>query len=322
MKVLVTGASGFVGGALTRRLVSELGTSVRCSLRRDAPQLPVMTEIVRVPDLTPDTDWTGALKGVDVVVHSAGRVHIMRDRSDSPLSEFRRVNVGGTLALARQAVDAGVQRFVFISSITVNGEETFGLPFTADDDPDPHTPYSVSKYEAEVGLRLIGHATGLQVVIVRPPLVYGPDVRGNFQRLLKLVHTGLPLPFGAIHNLRSLVSLDNLVDILVACMVHPAARSETFLVSDGEDLSTTALLRRIAAAMGRPARLLPFPAAVLRKAANLIGRSDLGVRLFGSCQVDIAKTRTKLGWRPPVSPDDALGRTVRHFLDIESKGIE
>ncbi len=207
------------------------------------------------------------------------------------------------------------QRFVFISTIKVNGEGTpLGQPYTADDVPAPVDPYGVSKHEAELGLMRLAEETGMEVVIIRPVLVYGPGVKANFLSMMRWLHKGIPLPLGAIHNQRSLVALDNLVDLIVTCLHHPAAANQTFLVSDGEDLSTTALLRRTAAALGRPARLIPVPVRVLRTAAHLLGKADFAQRLYGSLQVDISKTRELLGWSPPVSVDDALHKTARHFL--------
>lgn len=313
MRVLVTGATGFIGSAVLARAASDAAFDVWGAVRRPAPNMVAGVQLALVGDLAPDTDWASALADVDVIVHTAARVHVMRDSATAPLAEFRRVNVGGTLNLATQAAGTGVRRFVFISSIGVNGAETFDTPFTAEDPPAPHSPYAISKYEAELGLRQIGEETGLEVVIIRPPIVFGPGAPGNFNRLLKAVHRGIPLPLGAIHNARSFVALDNLVDLIMTCLHHPAAAPQTFLVSDGEDLSTTALLRRTAAAMGRPARLIPVPALVLRTCARLLGKADLALQLCGSLQVDIRKARNLLGWAPPVSVDDALERTARHF---------
>ncbi len=315
MRVLVTGATGFVGKAVLASSVSDSTCQFRGAVRRDAPDMPTGVEPVRVGDLAPDTDWSRAVSGVDAIVHTAARVHVMRDSAADPLAEFRRVNVAGTLNLARQAVDAGVRRFVFISSIKVNGEQTLpGRPYTAEDVPAPIDPYGISKHEAEQGLRQLAQETGLEVVIIRPVLVYGPGVKANFLSMMRWLHQGIPLPLGAIHNQRSLVALDNLVDLIVTCLHHPAAANQTFLVSDGEDLSTTALLRRTAAALGRPARLIPVPALVLRTAARLLGKADFAQRLCGSLQVDISKTRELLGWLPLVSVDEALRKTARHFL--------
>lgn len=314
MRVLVTGANSVIGSALLVRGALDGALRLRGSVRRSVPDLPDGVEAVLVGDLGPDTDWSKALRGVDAIVHTAARVHIMREAATDPLAEFRRTNVAGTLNLARQAADVGVQRFIFISSIGVNGAETFDVPFTAEDKAAPHSPYSISKYEAELGLRQVAQKTGLEVVIIRAPLVYGPKAKGNFKSLLKIVHLGIPLPLGAIQNKRSLVALDNLVDLIVTCLHHPKALNQTFLVSDGEDLSTTALLRRTAAALGRPARLMPVPALVLRTAARLLGKADFAQRLCGSLQVDISKTRALLGWVPPVSVDEALKQTARHFL--------
>lgn len=269
----------------------------------------------RVGDLGPDTDWLGALNGASVVVHAAARVHVMTDTADDPLIEFRRANVGGTLKLARQAASAGVNRFVFVSSIKVNGEQTpFGQRYTSNDAPKPSDPYGISKCEAEDGLRRIATETGMEVVIIRPVLVYGPGVKGNFLSMMRWLHKGIPLPMGALNNLRSFVALDNLVDLIVTCLQHPAAANQTFLVSDGEDLSTTELLKRTAFAMGIEARLIPVPATVIQTGAWLLGKRKIAQRLCGSLQVDIGKTRELLGWTPLVTVDQALKKTAEYFL--------
>jgi len=287
---------------------------LRATTRRPIENWPSGVESALTEDLAVEGDWRAALDGVDAVVNCAARVHVMRETSADPLAEFRRVNVAGTLNLARQAADVGVRRFVYISSIGVNGAETFEKPFTAEDKAAPHSPYAVSKHEAELGLRQLAQETGLEVVIIRPPLVFGPSAPGNFNKLLLIVYRGIPLPIGAIHNKRSLVALDNLVDLILTCVHHPAAANQTFLVSDGEDLSTTELLRRTGAALGRPARLIPVPAVVLRTATRLLGKAGFAQQLCGSLQVDINKTRDLLGWAPLVSVDEALMQTARHFL--------
>jgi UDP-glucose 4-epimerase len=235
----------------------------------------------------------------------------MADKAADPLEEFRRVNVQGTLNLARQAAAAGVRRFVFISSIKVNGEATqLGRSFTADDAPAPLDAYGVSKMEAEQGLRELAAQTGMEVIIIRPPLVYGPGVKANFAAMMRWLQRGVPLPLGAIHNQRSLVALDNLVDLIVTCHTHPAAANQTFLVSDGEDVSTSELLRRMGQALDRPARLLPVPQSWLKLAAAMVGKSDVAQRLCGSLQVDISKTRQLLSWTPPLSLDQGLKRAA------------
>lgn len=313
---MLTGAGGFVGAALLSRLASSAsGYTVRAGVRRADVRLPVDTEVVRA-ELAPLTDWSAAVRGVDVVVHAAARVHVMSDRSADPSAEFRRVNVEGTLNLAGQAATAGVRRFVFISSIKVNGESTLpGKPFTAGDVPAPVDPYGLSKYEAEESLRKLAAETGMELVIVRPPLVYGPGVKANFLGMMRWLYKGVPLPLGAVHNRRSLVALDNLVDLIVTCMDHPAAAGRTFLVSDGDDLSTTELLRRTGEALGRPARLLPVPVKLLEMGAACLGRRAVARRLCGSLQVDITETRERLGWEPPVSVDEALQATADDFLE-------
>jgi nucleoside-diphosphate-sugar epimerase len=319
MNVLVTGASGFVGSAVVERLHHD-GVAVRAASRSPVAQLAHGVRQVRVGDLTATTDWREALHGMDAIVHAAARVHVMHDTAADPLAEFRRVNVEGTVHLARAAADAGVRRLVFVSSIKVNGEGTEpGRPYRAGDCPAPVDAYGVSKREAEDELRLVASETGLEVVVVRPVLVYGPGVKGNFLSMMRWLHRGVPLPLGAIYNRRSLVALDNLVDLIATALRHPAAANETFLVSDGDDLSTTELLRRTATALGTSARLLPIPAPLLTSAARLAGRGGVAKRLCGSLEVDITATRERLGWTPRVSVDVALTRAARHFLDHDAR---
>jgi nucleoside-diphosphate-sugar epimerase len=310
--VLVTGASGFVGSALCRAL-RALGTGVIEAVR----QAPGPGQ-VGVGDLGPDTDWRAALAGCDSVVHLAARVHVMADPDSDPLQAYRTVNVDGTIHLARQAVAAGVRRFVFVSSVKVNGEATTGRPFRADDVPAPVDPYGQSKCEAEAGLRALAAETGIEVVIVRPPLVYGPGVKANFLNLIRLVRRGLPLPLGSIANRRSMVALDNLVDLLMVCTTHPQAPGHTFMVSDGHDLSIADLIRMIANALGTPPRLVPVPAVLLMGGARLFGKGAVADRLMGSLQVDLDQTRSTLQWSPIVAPQAAINQTVKFFLAAES----
>jgi nucleoside-diphosphate-sugar epimerase len=264
-----------------------------------------------VDDLTATTDWAFAVAGQQVVIHAAARVHVINETASDPLTAFQVVNVDATLNLARQAVSAGVKRFVFISSIKVNGESTEpGHAFTEADTPNLQDAYGQSKHEAEQGLRQLSADTGMEVVIIRPPLVYGPGVKANFASLMRAVQRGWPLPLGAVHNQRSLVALDNLVDLIVTCITHPQAANQTFLVSDGQDLSTTELVRGMAQAAGVPARLLPVPVWALKTGASLLGKGDAVQRLCGNLQVDISKARTLLGWNPPISVDEGLRRAV------------
>lgn len=308
---MATGATGFVGSGLVERLTGR-GFQVVAPVRtQGASDIgPV------VGDIDDHTDWRVALQSVNTVVHSAARAHIVKDGATNPLAEFRKVNTEGALNLARQAAAAGVKRFVYLSSIKVNGERTFkGAPFSEEDTPAPEDPYGISKLEAEQGLQQIARETDMEVVIIRPPLVYGPGVKGNFASMIKLVERGLPLPLGAVHNRRSLVSLDNLVDLIITCIDHPAAGNQVFLAGDGEDLSTSELLRRVGVAMGKPARLLPVPAAVLQFGATILGKKAMAQRLLGSLQVDISKTREVLAWQPPVSVDEGLRRCFRNNRD-------
>ena len=310
--ILVTGATGFVGRELVQRLLGEdESRRVAVAVRRGGQHWPERVLLRVVGDLEPSTDWSVALGGVSAVVHCAARVHVMSDTAADPLAEFRQVNVQSTLNLARQAAAVGARRFVFVSSIKVNGEATqLGRPFTADDAPAPLDAYGISKMKAEQGLRSIATETGMELVIIRPPLVYGPGVKANFASMMRWLKRGIPLPLGAIHNQRSLVALDNLVDLIMTCLTHPAAANQTFLVSDGEDVSTTELLRRMGRAMGRPARLIPVPANILKLAAALVGKRDMAQRLCGSLQVDIEKTRTLLGWQPPLTLDQGLKKAA------------
>lgn len=313
-KILVTGGTGFIGHALLKRLACRPDVRLLAWIRRIDALLPV--GVIPVPLSRGRTFAAGAqAEGLDAVVHCAARVHVMTDKALDPLAEFRKVNVDMTLNLARSAVDAGARRFIFISSIKVNGEATSpGQSYTATDIPAPIGPYALSKYEAEVGLRKIAAETGLEVVIIRTPLVYGPGVRANFLSMMRWLSAGLPLPLGALHNKRSLVALDNLVDLIDMCIDHPAAANQTLLVSDGDDLSTSELLRRLAAALGRSARLLPIPERWLARGARLLGREDVFARLCGSLQVDISQTCELLQWAPPVRVDDALARTAADYF--------
>jgi UDP-glucose 4-epimerase len=306
--LLITGASGFVGGALLRRLLRD-GRAVRAALR-DPAALPVGAQTCSVGELSGATDWSKALQGIRTVVHCSARAHVMRDRARDPAAEFRRVNTDATLNLARQAAAAGAQRLVFVSSVHVNGLETFERPFTEDDVPAPCSPYAESKLQAELGLRALAAETGMQVVVVRPPLVYGPGAKGNWARMLRWLEAGIPLPLGGIDNRRSLIGLDNLVDVLVACADRPTAGSELFLVSDGEDVSTSELLRRLGAALGRSARLYPLPMGSVRVVARWLGQEEAAQRLCGSLQVDASRVRKVLGWRPPLTLDEGLRRVA------------
>lgn len=313
--ILVTGTTGFIGRSLCVELLRR-GHSVRAALRReqDGERLAIAgVEHVIIGDIGAATDWHAALDGIEAVVHLAARGHVMRDETSDPLKAYRAVNSEGSLNLARQAASAGVRRFVYLSSIKVNGEGQ-STPYTENDPPLPIDPYAVSKWEAEQGLMEIATKTGLEVVNLRPPLVYGPGVKANFLGMVRWLQKGIPLPFGAIHNRRSLVGLRNLVDFIASCLDHPAAANQTFLISDGEDVSTTDLLRRVATALNVSARLFPVPQKLLELGFKLVGKGDLSRRLCGSLRCDITKAKTLMGWQPPATMTEELQRTAEHFL--------
>ena len=309
-RVLVTGAAGFVGTPLCRRL-GESGFRVRRAVRTAEPGAAVDT--VAVGDIGPDTDWRAALADVQCVIHLAARTHVLHETATDPLAEYRRVNLLGTERLVRAASTSGVLRFVFLSSIKVNGEATGTRPFTESDAPAPEDAYGVTKREAEEALARHAAASGLDLVVLRPPLVYGAGVKGNFLRLMRLVARGVPLPLGSVRNARSLIFVDNLADAIRAVIIDARAAGNTYLVSDGEDVSTPELVRLLANAMNSPARLLPCPIPMLAAAAALLGKRVEARRLIGSLQIDSSKIRLDLGWTPPFRLVEGLRRTAQWY---------
>lgn len=303
--VMLTGATGFLGQHICSNVYLEQQILLTAVYRFEKPSNS--DNSIMISSLDEDTDWEEALKGQDVVIHAAARAHIMKDESLDPLSEYRKVNVDGTLNLAKQAAKYGVKRFIYISSIKVNGESTQpGKPFRFDDTPSPEDPYGVSKAEAEAELLKIGSEAGMEIVIIRPPLVYGKGVKGNFSSLLKLTPKRLPLPLGCINNQRSMVFVQNLVDLIVTCIDHPGAANQVFLVSDDEDVSTSDLLWRLGLAANRPANLINVPVGFLKFCARMLGKEAAVARLTGSLQVDIIHTKDTLGWKPPYTVDEGL----------------
>tara|TARA_R110001583_G_C5671425_1_gene411180 strand:- start:4945 stop:5904 length:960 start_codon:yes stop_codon:yes gene_type:complete len=318
MKVLVTGANGFVGTTLVTQLFAN-NFEVIGTVRSKDSILPDGVPRFLISDIADEIHWNNMLEGVSVVIHTAARVHVMDDSVANPLVEFRKVNVDATLRLARQAVNTGVKRFIFISSIKVNGEMTLTeQSFKPNDNNKPTDPYGLSKYEAEQGLLALAKETGMEVVIIRPPLVYGPGVRANFASMMKWINKGVPLPFGAIHNQRSLVALDNLVSFIIHCIDHPKAANEIFLISDGKDVSTSELLRKVAKAFGKQVWLLPIPVNWMSFVARLIGKGDVADRLFGSLQIDSSKIHDLLGWKPVITMDEQLKKIADAYLNKPS----
>ena len=315
MQILLTGITGFVGAALAQHLKAFPQFALYPTFRLSHPAYPQATVVGSIDS---HTAWTKALQGIDTVIHLAARAHQIKETAPNPEQAFYEVNTAGTANLVQQSIEAGVKHFIFISSIGAMATLSDQV-LTADSPCRPDTPYGRSKLAAEQALIQQTQGTGMTYTIIRPPLVYGPGNPGNMARLIKLVNTGLPLPLGAIHNRRSLVALPNLVDLIITCLTHPAAANQTFLVSDNEDLSTTDLLRRLAHALDRPARLIPVPMSLLQAAAQIIGKPALAQRLCGSLQVDISKTQTLLGWEPPVSVDQALKITAQHFQQTQKR---
>lgn len=314
--LLVTGGTGFLGQALLHKLLVSGRRPLIAAVRRKKTDFPAEVKLESVNELGSRADWTACLQGVGVVIHCAARAHVMKEETGDPLLEYRRVNVQGTLALAEQAAKAGVRRFVYISSIKVNGERTeSNTPFHDEDIPAPEDAYGISKLEAEQGLTKLAQETGMEVVIIRPPLVYGPGVKGNFASMVRWVRKGIPLPLGAVHNKRSLVALENLVDFIALCADperSPRAANEVFLISDGEDVSTTELLRKVGNAYNVAPRLLLIPVFWIQIAARLLGKHAVADRLLGSLVVDDSKAQDLLGWKPVVSMDEQLKMMALH----------
>lgn len=311
--ILLTGSTGFVGAFVLMSLRRSDRYSASVAVR-NGPSL-CSPDVYVLGDFDANTDWHSALAGVDVVIHCAARAHVLKDSTEDPLAAFRTVNRDACLNLAKQAADQGVKRFIFLSSIGVSGNHTDGQPFRDDDYAAPAEPYAISKFEAEQGLWAIQRQTGLEVVIIRPPLVYGPNPPGNFGLLMDLVRKGIPLPLAAVNNRRSFVSVWNLVDLIVTCIDHPKAKNRVFLVSDGEDLSTTDLISRLASSMGKRSRLFPFPAQLLRLVAAGLGKRSMAERLLGSLEIDVSQTCRVLNWTPPYSVDESLKRCFEQSGD-------
>lgn len=317
MRVAVIGASGFIGRAITRNLVSK-GHHVIAYVR-EPTCFPSAVGLIymKAPELGANLNWNfQPEQEIDVMIHAAGRAYTTKDSSADSIKDFRMVNVVGTENLARHAAQLGIKRFIFLSSIKVNGEFTQEKkPFTADDIPAPQDLYGISKYEAENSLRQIAANSSMEVVIIRPPLVYGPGAKANFEWMMKWLTRNIPLPLAAItNNRRSLVALDNLVDLIETCLKHPAAANHTFLLSDGEDLSTADLLKRMGAAMGHPASLFYTPPGLLRLGAIALNKQHIYHRICGSLQLDMSKTRQMLSWIPPVSVDEGLRRAAEESI--------
>ncbi len=313
-KILVTGATGFIGRALLERLHSRQ-FEVVAVVRKLSDSLSTDIQQQVVDDISSATEWASFLSDVHVVIHTAALVHVQNDAKNS-WTEFKKINVEGTLNLARQAVNAGVKRFIFISSIKVNGEMTrSGHNFTADDLIEVTEPYGLSKFQAEQKLLHLAKISGLEVVIIRPPLVYGPGVKANFKSMIKWIDKVIVLPFGRINNKRSFIAIDNLIDLIVICIDHTKASNEVFLISDGEDISTTELLQKMAKALRKDLLLIPVPVGLMKWVAQLIGKGDIADRLFASLQVDDSKTKELLDWKPVITMDEQLQKTADAYFD-------
>lgn len=319
MRFLITGANGFAGSPLVTELLRQ-GHAAQVAVRSTNSRIENL-EVVSVGSIDGATDWVDALRSVEVVIHLAARVHMMKDAAVNPLEAFLAVNLHGTANLARQAAAAGVKRFVYVSSIKVNGEQTsVGKPFTESDHPQPQDPYAISKWQAEQALHTISQETGMEVVIVRPPLVYGPRVKANFLKLFELVDRGIPLPLGSVQNSRSLIYVGNLVDALITCATHSMAAGHIYLVSDGEDVSTPELIRAVADALQCPSRIFPLSIAFMRGAAKLVGKSAAVDRLTQSLVIDGSKIHNELGWQPPYTMRQGLQTTAEWYRQSVKSG--
>ena len=314
-KIVVTGANGFVGTALTKKLISEEWVVTRVVRSESDLHGVAGVSTFEIGNMDKNTDWKTALRGIDAVVHTAARVHVMKDTPADPLKAYRSVNVHGTMKLARQAAVSGVRRFVFISTIKVNGEENTAA-YKETDKPAPLDPYGISKLQAEKELSKLASETGMEVVVLRPPLVYGPGVKANFLKLLQTVDRRMPLPFAGVKNQRSLIYVENLVDAIVACLRHSNAPGQTFLVSDGEDVSTPELIRMMSALLHKSPRLFSVPGLCLHVASRISGKGPVMDRLIGSLTVDTAKITEELDWRPPFTLQEGLEKTVAWFRGI------
>jgi nucleoside-diphosphate-sugar epimerase len=311
MNILVTGATGFIGNKLCQ-VLSMRGDAVVAVARKQVNIDTNITVINKV--LSKDTDWQDCLKDIDVVIHLAGRAHVMNDVSENPYQAYADINIDATKQLAEQAALSGVKRFIYLSSIKVNGERTKDIAFSETDSPQPEDDYGKTKYEAEKALNSIGKDTGMEVVIIRPPLVYGEGVKANFKSLIKLAQLNIPLPFGAIRNKRSLVYIENIIDFILLCTHHPSAANQTFLISDDDDVSITRLIQEIKEASGKRSLLIPVPQSWLKFVLQLIGKSSLSDRLLGNLQVDMTKAKTLLDWKPPFTVEQGINKTIEAYL--------
>lgn len=313
-KVLVTGAGGFVGRAVCQELRKK-NLAFTGSVRR-----PDGETVSHIAEISATTNWSGALNGCDTVIHLAARVHVMNENGSSGIGVYRDTNLYATLHLAEEALKHGVARFIFVSTIKVNGESSGAVPFSSEDVPQPHGSYSISKFEAEQALISMCESSSMELIIVRPPLVYGPGVRANFLRLMKLVRLGMPLPFGSVTAKRSMIAVENLANFLVLICSHPKAANRIWLVSDGCDLKIGDLIRLVSSAMGKPALLFPIPVPVLRLFATLVGKGEQLDRFVNPLCVEISDAVNELGWTPVISTGEAINNTVRHFLKMKANG--